>query len=88
MKITNVTVGKSVQVCQYGQPEYWHKITVTAELDDIETEEEAIDELFKVVTEAHDKYSKSFIEPDTSFGGAVKKESIEDLKKELNAGHK
>lgn len=83
-----ITFGRSVQVIQMGQPESWNKANIEDDVKESETEAEAWERIVKSIYDVHDKYSKSFVEPDTSFVGAVKKESIEDLKKELNAGRK
>lgn len=85
---TTITVGQSVQVFEVGKPERWNKITISKEFEDISNEQVQIDLLMEEVKIAHDKYSQSFVEPQIDFVGATKKESIEDLKKELNAGRK
>lgn len=85
---TIITVGQSVQVIQVGQPEKWNKVTIQKEFDGDVPEQSEIDILFEKVEMAHEKHSKSFVEEQKPFVGAVKKESIEDLKKEFNAGHK
>lgn len=61
MKITNVTVGKSIQVFQVGQPEYWNKISMTANVEEQDDPQEVVDALFKDVNKAHQKYSQSEI---------------------------
>lgn len=83
-----ITFGRSVQIIQMGQPESWNKAMAEDEVKENETEAEAWDRLVKAIYGVHEKYSQSFVEPQIDFVGATKKESIEDLKKELNAGRK
>ena len=61
MKITQITVGVSKQVISIGEAEKWHKISITADKDDIEDEQKVIDELFALATKAHDKHSQSMV---------------------------
>jgi hypothetical protein len=56
---TTITVGQSVQVFNIGQPEYWNKITISKEFEDISNEQVQIDLLMEEVKLAHEKHSKS-----------------------------
>lgn len=51
MKITSITCGKSIQVVEIGMPEQWKKLSVTADLDENDTPENAIADLKKMVDE-------------------------------------
>ena len=42
MQIRQITVGKSLQVCQIGMPEYWEKLSITADLGESENVQQAI----------------------------------------------
>jgi len=83
-----ITFGRSVQIIQMGQPESWNKAMAEDEVKENETEAEAWERLVKAIYGVHEKYSQSFVEQDTSFVGATKKETIADLKKEFNASNK
>lgn len=79
-----VTVGRSVQVIQIGQPESWNKFTISDQVDDeVETVQEVIESLYKTVCDAHDKHSQSFIE--SQIAPKDKRQTFQDLKNELNA---
>jgi len=58
-KKTTITVGRSVQVFQIGQPEYWNKISVSKDFPEDVNVQLAIDDLFLEVEEAHAKHSGS-----------------------------
>jgi hypothetical protein len=66
---TTITVGQSVQVFETGKPERWNKVTVSREYEGDIDEQLEIKNVLKVVTDAHDKYSQSFVEP----GSIIKK---------------
>lgn len=69
MKITSVTVGESVQIFTgIGMPEKWNKISAIGELEEGDTIEDCIDQLFKKINVAHDKYSQSAIPQQRQIG--------------------
>lgn len=82
---TIITVGQSVQVIQIGQPEKWNKVTIQKEFDGDVPEQYEIDTLFEKVEMAHEKHSKSFVEPEVV---KEKRQTFQDLKNELNAPNK
>lgn len=51
MKITSIVVGKSVQVFEVGMPEYWKKLTISADLEENDVPENEIAALRKIVDE-------------------------------------
>lgn len=67
MKFENVKVRSSVQVINIGQPERWNVFETNIILEEGDTFEEACDAGVEKIQAAHDKYSKSFVEPDISF---------------------
>ena len=85
MKITSITIGKSVQVFNgVGLPEHWNKVSVSAEIDgNVEDEQKVIDDLFAIVNSAHNKHSASSVE-DESYP-PQRRFTITDLKRESNA---
>jgi len=66
MAKTTITVGQSVQVFNIGQPEYWNKITISKEFEDISNEQVQIDLLMDEVKLAHEKHSQSMVESQVS----------------------
>lgn len=85
MKIINIQIGKSVQILQIGQPEQWLKLSATAELGDNENQIEAINKLHLFVEES----IKSKLPEEPAFTTVpAKKETIADLKKELDVRNK
>jgi len=62
MKITTVTVGKSVQVFQVGMPEQWLKLSITAELENTPTEA-AVQALFEKIDEQIKKHTPDTLSP-------------------------
>jgi len=65
---TTIQIGRSVQVIQMGQPECWNKISIEREFPEGVNIQQAIDDLFLEVEAAHEKHSKSFVEPVTLRG--------------------
>jgi len=56
-KKTTITVGRSVQVFQIGQPEYWNKISISKDFPEDVNVQLAIDDLMAEVEIAHKKHS-------------------------------
>lgn len=83
---TTITVGQSVQVFTIGQPEYWNKVTISKEFDGDVPEQYEIDTLFEKVEAAHEKHSQSFVE--SEIAPKDKRQTLEDLKREINATSK
>jgi len=52
MTIKKILIGKSMQVFQVGQPEYWNKCSVEAEIGESENVKEAIEKLQVLVDES------------------------------------
>lgn len=86
MKFENVKVRISAQVINYGLPERWHVIETNVILEEGDTFEDALEQGMIKVNEGHDKYSKSFVEPPVE--PKEKRQTVQDLKKEINAANK
>lgn len=82
MQIRQITVGKSLQVCQIGMPEYWEKLSITDDLGESENVQQAIDKLHELVDLSLKKNIPDNSVPD--FTPVVKKETFATLKAELN----
>lgn len=66
-----ITFGRSVQVIQMGQPESWNKANIEDDVKENETEAEAWERIVKSIYDVHDKYSKSFVEPQNQKSGDI-----------------
>jgi len=82
MVIKKILIGKSTQVFQVGQPEYWNKCSVEAEIGESENVKEAIEKLQVLVDESLKRIAPA--EGITFSSPIPKKETFADLKKELN----
>lgn len=79
-KKTTITVGRSVQVFQIGQPEYWNKFTISREFSEDVNIQKAIDDLVLEIDQAHNKHS---VNDEVNVGAPVSKKQPSKLKPDL-----